>query len=271
MDRRAFLAVIASTANAVRSNPLLPYRSPPFGVATITVQRGMTAEPAGTLKALAAIGYREIGLSRLYGHDAIALRQMIDEAGLGVDVGHVQWNEMDDWSATLDRSQTLGHRWLFVPAVPNDMWRTRSGITELVKRFGECGAEARRRGMTLGFHNHAVEFEPVDGFPAVGRFWDETDPDHVVIELDCYWVTRAGHDPVVWLRRYPGRIPALHLKDMMIGGAMTEVGSGIIDWRRIFDERGRAGVKHLLVEHDNPPDELASARTSYRYLSTMEF
>ncbi len=270
MDRREFLAVIASTAPAVRSN-LLPPSRPPFGVATITVQRGMTADPAGTLNALTAIGYREIGLSRLYGHDANALRQMIDDAGLGVDVGHVQWNELDDWSATLDRSEILGHRWLFVPAVPNEMWKTRSGVAELVKRFSECGAEARRRGMRLGFHNHAVEFEPVDGFPAVGRFWDETDPDHVVIELDCYWVTRAGHDPLVWLRRYPGRTPALHLKDMLVGGAMTDVGSGIIDWRRIFAERHRAGVKHLLVEHDNPADELASASASYRHLSTLEF
>lgn len=265
MDRRRFVALLAATAVPGAVQPLRG--APPLGLATITVQRGMQRDPAATLRAIADIGYREIGLSRLYGHEPQALREWIVAAGLGVDVGHVQWSELDDWSATLERSRTLGHRWLFVPSVPNAMWRSRSGIAELVARFHECGAEARRQGMTLGFHNHAVEFEPVDGFPAVGRFWDETDPDLVVIELDCYWVTRAGHDPVVWLRRYPGRTPALHLKDLALGGGMAPVGSGTIDWRRIFAERKRAGVRHLLVEHDDPADELASARTSWRYLA----
>ena len=91
------------------------------------------------------------------------------------------------------------------------------------------------------------------------------------LELDCYWVTKAGHDPVAWLLRNPGRVPALHIKDMAMGGGFADVGVGTIDYRRIFRERKRAGVKHFLVEHDQPADELATARASYRYLRALRW
>ncbi|MEO5799311.1 MAG: sugar phosphate isomerase/epimerase [Gemmatimonadales bacterium] len=244
-----------------------------IGLATITIARGMTADPAATLKSVAAIGYATLGLSQLYGRGAAEMRAMIDDAGLRCPVLHCPWADIDAAAldATLKRAHLLGARYLVVPSVPAELWRTRRGIDEIAARFGAAGIIARMDGITLGFHNHADEFAVVDGEPAFGRFLAQSDPRSVVLELDCYWVTRAGHDPVAWMNRWPGRIRALHIKDMAPGGAFADVGAGVIDWRRIFAQRKRAGVEHVLVEHDSPRDELATARASFDFLRALRF
>lgn len=244
-----------------------------IGLATITIAKGMVADPAGTLKAVRGIGYATLGLSQLYGRTAPEMRAMIDAAGLRCPVLHCPWADIDfpALDATLARALTLGATYLFVPSVPADFWRTRKGIDALAARFGDAGSVAHTAGITLGFHNHADEFALVDGQPAFGRFLAQTDPRSVVLELDCYWVTRAGHDPIAWCNRWPGRIRALHIKDMAAGGAFADVGAGVIDWRRIFRAAKGAGVEHVLVEHDSPGDELASARRSFEFLRALRF
>lgn len=271
MQRRDFLAAAA----AVPALQLFPASTKlgDIGLATITVAKAMTANPATTLAAIAEIGYTELGLSQLYGHSAEMLATEMKRVGLRCPVLHTPWSELTEekWPAVIARAQLLGSRYIFCPAVPAAMWTTRAGISELARVFNRAGAEARQAGVILGFHNHAAEFLPVDGVPAFGRFLDETDPKLMQIELDCYWVTKAGHDPVAWLRRWPGRTPALHIKDMAMGGGFADVGAGTIDWPRIFRERKRAGVRHVLVEHDRPADELATARASYDYLRALRF
>jgi sugar phosphate isomerase/epimerase len=102
---------------------------------------------------------------------------------------------------------------------------------------------------------------------------DRTDPELVGFELDLYWITKAGHDPLAYFDRYPGRFPAVHVKDSAGAPAhrMTEVGGGSIDFRRIFAKRKQAGIEHAFVEHDQPADALASIRASYDYLSKLTF
>ncbi|MES2305006.1 MAG: sugar phosphate isomerase/epimerase [Gemmatimonadota bacterium] len=244
-----------------------------IGLATITIAKGMTTDPAATLKAVAAIGYATIGLSQLYGRDAPEMRTMIEAAGLRCPVLHCTWADIDSAPMTvvLERAMMLGATYLYVPSVPAELWRKVGGIDRLAGRFNVSAEVAAKVGITLGFHNHADEFALVDGEPAIGRFLSRTEPKRVVVELDCYWVTRAGHDPVAWMNRWPGRIRALHVKDMAPGGAFADVGAGVIDWRRIFRERKRAGVEHVLVEHDSPRDELATAKASFEYLRALRF
>lgn len=244
-----------------------------IGLATITIAKGMTADPAATLKAVRAIGYSTLGLSQLYGRTATEMRAMIDAAGLRAPVLHCTWADIDSpaLDATLKRARILGASYLFVPSVPAPLWRSQRGIDTIAARFGAAGVVAQMEGVTLGFHNHADEFALVDGEPAFGRFLSQTDEKRVVVELDCYWVTRAGHDPIAWCNRWPGRIRALHIKDMAPGGAFADVGAGVIDWRRIFRGAKRAGVEHVLVEHDSPKDELATARASYDFLRALRY
>jgi len=271
MQRRDFLAAAA----AIPAMQLIPAADKlgDIGLATITVAKAMTADPAATLAAIAEIGYTELGLSQLYGHTAEKLVGLMQGVGLRCPVLHTPWSELTEakFPAVIDRAHLLGSRYIFCPSVPAAMWTTRAGIGELARVFNRAGAEARQAGVILGFHNHAAEFAPVDGVPAFARFVDETDRELMQLELDCYWVTKAGHDPVAWLLRNPGRVPALHIKDMAMGGGFADVGAGTIDWPRIFRERKRAGVRHVLVEHDQPKDELATARASYDYLRALRF
>ncbi len=271
MERRDFLAAAA----AIPAFRLLPATNKlgDIGLATITVAKGMTEQPAKTLDAVAEIGYTEIGLSQLYGSTAPQIEEMLKQSGLHCPVLHLPWADLSDanFPAALERCHVLGARYLFCPSLPAPKWTTRAGITELAEVFNRQGAKARDEGVILGFHNHAAEFALVDGVPGLARFLDETDRELMQLELDCYWVTKAGQDPVAWLLRNPGRVPALHIKDMAMGGGFADVGAGTIDYRRIFRERKRAGVKHFLVEHDQPADELATARASYKYLRALRF
>jgi sugar phosphate isomerase/epimerase len=91
--------------------------------------------------------------------------------------------------------------------------------------------------------------------------------------MDLYWITKAGHDPLAYFDRYPGRFPAVHVKDSAgpPDHRMTEVGAGSIDFKRILTRRKLAGIEHAFVEHDNPADPVASIRTSYTNLAKLTF
>jgi len=148
--------------------------------------------------------------------------------------------------------------------------------------FNQVGVQIQRAGLQFGYHGHNFEFTTYDGVVAFDELLRRTDPKLVAIELDCYWVTRAGKDPVAYFKQYPGRFPILHIKDMKPGhaptadlnkgaDAFTEVGRGSIDWKRIFADAPAAGVKHYFVEQDKcdgPPIE--SARISYEYLHSLQ-
>ncbi len=90
------------------------------------------------------------------------------------------------------------------------------------------------------------------------------------MEADLYWMTRAGRDPITYFQRYPGRFPLLHLKDMARDGTITEVGKGIVDFKRILRCSQLAGVAYCFVEHDHPAHPLQSIETSLRYLQEMD-
>lgn len=107
--------------------------------------------------------------------------------------------------------------------------------------------------MLLAYHNHAFEFETFCGDrPGYDVLLAEADPGLVAMEMDLYWTVHAGHDPVAYFDRYPGRFPVLHLKDRTPGGAMADVGGGGIDFARVFARAEQAGLRHAFVEHDEP-------------------
>ena len=133
-------------------------------------------------------------------------------------------------------------------------------------RFNRIGAEVRRAGLVFAYHNHDFEFQPIDGQAPYDVLLAETDPALVRLELDLYWMARAKRDPLAYFHKYPSRFALVHLKDMDANGAITEVGRGTIDFRRILGQAGQAGMVHCFVEHDDPQDPLRSIETSLSYL-----
>ncbi len=110
-----------------------------------------------------------------------------------------------------------------------------------------------------------------DGVIPYDFILEETDPELVKMELDLYWIAYADRDPLEYFRRYPGRFPLCHVKDMGEDRSITDVGKGQIDFIRIFTESETAGLKHYIVEHDNPEDPFASIQTSIAHLKSLNF
>jgi sugar phosphate isomerase/epimerase len=126
--------------------------------------------------------------------------------------------------------------------------------------------------MRVGYHTHDVDFHPWEGGETpLERLLQRLDPRVADIELDLYWCVKGGSEPRYWFDRHPGRFPLVHVKDA--GPApdfkMADVGAGAMDWRAIFAQRRRAGMKHYYVEHDEPADPWASVTASFRYLSHL--
>ena len=145
----------------------------------------------------------------------------------------------------------------------------------LAEVLNKAGETCRQYGITFGYHNHDFEFLELDGQMPYELLLQEVEEKNMAMELDLYWATKAGKDPVAYFRKAPGRFPLWHVKDMEDSpeGFFTEVGNGVIDFPAIFREKETAGLKHFYVEQDtcrnHPP--LESAAISYKYLAGMEF
>jgi sugar phosphate isomerase/epimerase len=146
----------------------------------------------------------------------------------------------------------------------------RRDVSRLAERLNALGRRCREAEITFSHHNHDFEFVRTDG----GVFLDEllaaTDPHLVALELDVYWAAYAGADPVTYLRRYAGRIPLLHLKDMSEDRSFADVGEGILDMEGILRSAADGGTRWYIVENDQPgPQPLESARRSLENLRKM--
>src|SRR6266550_3935693 len=134
-------------------------------------------------------------------------------------------------------------------------------------------AQAHDAGLQFAYHNHDFEFVPMEGSLPYDVLLEATDPKLVQLEIDLYWITKGGQDPLKYFARWPGRIPLVHVKDS--GGPpdnkMMDVGAGTIDWKKIFAREDQAGIRHAFVEHDQPADAFASIKASCDYLKRLEF
>lgn len=286
MDRRTFLGTLAAATvlpGALRYGsplPALPSRLKSIGLQLYTVRGLLQRDFAGTLAAVARIGYREVEFAGYFDHSPDQVRAALARNGLTAPAAHVSFEALEsDWEANLHIASLIGHRYLVCAWIPEERRRTLAdwqGIAQVVNR---AGAAARAAGVQLAYHNHSYEFVPLEGRLPYDVFTAATDPDLVRLELDLFWIIFGGGDPLVYFRRYPGRFPLVHVKDMKPKPSpdvapervMTDVGKGSIDWRRIFAHAREAGIRHYFVEHDDPPDPLASVRASFAYLRALEF
>ena len=241
-----------------------------IGVQLYTVRSLMGEDVAGTLDAVAAIGYREVEFAGYFGHSPAEVRQWLDAAGLVAPAAHFGIPELtgEGLEATMESAHVLGHRWLVLPSLPGEM-QTADGYRQAAEILNTAGAAAAEAELRVGYHNHAFEFEEVEagGVTGFSLLLQHLDPSLVDIEIDFYWSEVGGVDSAALLRDNPGRFPLCHLKDASVDGEMAAVGTGEIDWAELFALSDTAGLRHYFVEHDRPADPLASIEASYRYLS----
>ena len=241
-----------------------------IGVQLYTVRSLMAEDVAGTLDAVAAIGYHEVEFAGYFGHAPGEVRGWLDAAGLSSPAAHVGMEDLAGagLEAAIETASTLGQRWLVLPWMPEDM-RTSGGYRALADTLNAAGEKSAQANLRVAYHNHAFEFETVDddGSTGYSLLLEHLDPALTDLEIDFHWSAVGGADSAALLRDNPGRFALCHIKDLTADGRMADVGAGEIDWAGLFALSGTAGLRHFFVEHDQPGDPLASVEASYRYLS----
>ena len=237
-----------------------------------TVRNALKADFDGTLRKVAAIGYQEVEFAGYMGRTPAQVKDSLKQAGLRAPAEHVDLETLEkEWGATVEAAHTVGHEYLVVAWID----AARRGSIEDYKRiagiFNQLGRQANAAGLRFGYHNHAYEMATLEGQVPYDVLLQNTDPDLVCFEMDLYWTTDGGKDPLAYFAKYPGRFPLVHVKDRTASGQMVDVGQGTIDWGAIFAHRKQAGMKHEFVEHDEPGDPFASITASYDYLRALRF
>lgn len=264
MDRRTFAGALGAWAFAGRGRPVGRAGAPPPGIQLYTV-RGLAARDLdGTLAALGAMGYQEVEFAGYHGHAPAEVRKMLDRAGLRAPSAHKDLAELqgDALARTLEEAHVAGHRYVVLAWVPVARYPTAASWRALGEILDQAGEEARKAGVTVGYHNHDFEFSPVAEGRPLDLLLESTNPGTVAFELDIYWASKAGQDARALLARHRGRFRMAHVKDMAAGAErrMADPGEGVLDFDAILPAAAAAGVEHYFIEHDYPPDAMATAR-----------
>lgn len=237
-----------------------------------TVRERTSQDFIGTLRQLAEMGYRAVEFAG-YGNNSVQdLRSALDEYGLEAISAHVPFSHMENnTQQALQELQTLGCRHAVVPGIPQDRRSTADQVRELAETFNQLGQMCKEQGLQFGYHNHAHEFEPLDGSNMFEMIAEGTDPNLVNLELDLFWAQYGGVDPIALLQRYAGRMPLLHFKDMQNDAERSDapVGEGILPYEQYITAARDAGSDVFIVEQDYPQNPMEDVRTSLRNLERL--
>jgi len=277
MDRREFAKSLATASVAIACNGAFRTargaKIDKVGIQLYTVRDKMKADFEGTLARVAQIGYKEVEFAGYFDHSPADVKAILDRLGLSAPSTHIGLAGMDEWKKALDTAKAIGHEYVVVPWIPEEKRKTLDDWKSVAAVFNQAAQMTKDAGLQFAYHNHDFEFPKLDGQVPYDVLLQNTDPKLVQLEIDLYWITKAGQDPLTYFARWPGRVPLVHVKDS--AGApehkMADVGQGKIDWKRIFAKRDQAGIKHFFVEHDQPPQPFEDIAASYKYLHELEF
>lgn len=256
-----------------------------IGVQLYTVRDVLPKDPAGVLKAIAEIGYREVEvLGGTLAQISPALREnKLRAVSIHLNTDLFQPSRQSDLSAALEEAKHHGLEYAVFPYLPPQRRGGPEVYHKLAEDFNAAGARCHRAGLKFCYHNHAFEFKPMGSVTPLEILMKETDKSIVSLEMDVFWVSVAGHDPVAMLTTYADRVALVHLKDKAEGTPVQfnenipaadfkEVGSGTLNFTGILRAAEQANVKHFFVEQDHTPgDPIASLRKSYEYLHALKF
>jgi sugar phosphate isomerase/epimerase len=246
------------------------------GIQLYSVRSLLARDFDGTLEQLASIGYREVEFAGYHGRSPAQVRASLARFALTAPSTHLELKALranpDD---AIHAAREIGHEYITSAWIDADERRTLDDWRARAADLDRIGERVRAHGLRLAYHNHSYDVAPIGGVIPFDLLLAETSPELVSYEMDVYWVTAGGADPLSYLRRYPARFPMLHLKDS--GGApdhpMVNLGTGTIDFAAILGlvDDQRHDVRHAFVEHDEPADPMAFARDAYAFMRRLEY
>ena len=242
-----------------------------IGIQLYTMRSLTEKDLEGTLAKLAGIGYAEVEFAGYFGKTPEQIRAMLVANRLASPSSHIPLPANDDaWKRALADARIIGHEWAVIPWLDPSQ---RKDWAPFADRLNHLATLARSAGMRFAYHNHDFEFAREGDGTVLDLLLTKTDPSLVDFEMDIYWVTKAGADPLDLIARYPKRFPLMHAKDASPAPerAIVDAGKGNIDFVKIFQQEYTSGMAHVYVENDNPTDAIQSATTSFQYLAGLKF
>ena len=248
----------------------------PIGVQLYTLRNEMAKDPKGSLEKVAKLGYKQVETygykdGKWFGLNTAEFSEVLKNNGLTTPSGHtfpggffLKDGWQDTWKKAVEDARAVGQRFIVVPYL-EDRHRGLDSYQVIAGELNKAGEIAKQAGIGLAYHNHDFEFNNVDGQTGFDVLAANTDPKLVSFELDLYWATKAGHNPLDLFKKYPGRHSMWHVKDMdnTDKKSFTEVGSGVIDFPAIFKQAKQSGMKYFFVEQDicpgSPFDSIAKS------------
>lgn len=243
------------------------------GLQLYTLRNELKTDFAGTLEKVAAIGYKELEFAGYYERKPPEVKALLDRLNLTAPAAHVPLAAVQkNFDQVIETAKVVGHQFLVCPFLMPNERQTLADYQKLGPIFNRAGEACRKAGIQFAYHNHDFEFVALDGKVPYDVLLAETDPRLVKMELDLYWIVKAGQSPAAYFDKHPGRFPLVHVKDMdnTPKKDFSEVGRGTIDFKSIFAQAEKAGIQHYFVEQDRSSSPLESVKVSYDYLSMLE-
>ncbi|HEX73391.1 MAG TPA: sugar phosphate isomerase/epimerase [Candidatus Hydrogenedentes bacterium] len=247
----------------------------PFALQLYSVRDHLERDSEGALAKVKAMGYDHVEIAGTSGKSADEYKAMLDRIGLNPISMHVGYDALTgNLDAVIADLRTFGLHFAVVPWLGPPFCPDKAGWIAAAEAMDAAGARLREEGIRLCYHNHAHEFERIDGEYILDLIFNHTKPENLASQLDTCWAHVGGANPLTMMQKYCGRVPLLHIKDYTgtrdAEGRVTfvEVGCGCMNWDPIFDAAASCGVEWLIVEQDESQgDSLESAAISARFMA----
>lgn len=265
MKRREFIQTSAFTAAGVLSLPSFMHAARSksnIGLQIYTLRDTIFQDPKGVLQKVASFGYRELetfayGDGKIFGMPFGEFGSFVKGLGMRITSGHygLDLATGSQWEKAVTDAKSVGQDYMVVPYIQDTQRKSIDDYKRICQNLNKAGEVCTRNGIRFGYHNHAFEFETLDGQVPYDVMLAELDPKHVGMEMDIYWVVRAGKDPLAYFAKYPGRFEQWHVKDMdkTNKDRNADVGTGSIDYKVIFAKAKQSGMKHFYIEQESYP------------------
>jgi sugar phosphate isomerase/epimerase len=284
MDRRTFLSTLGLAAVAPQlgcapklgSMSATPRHLRRVGLQLYTLRDDARRDLEGTLGAIAQAGYKDVELlssMNNFGMPPQRLRAVLDRLGLRAPSTHLGGESFDNLDREIENAKILGHEYLVLASLPTDK-PTLDDYRHWADRLNEAGRHALPSGIRVAFHDESVDFRKIDGVVPYDVIAERTDPTYVRLQLDTGNLALAGADVHDYQKRYGSRYWLFHIKDVPAIGAEhdTDLGKGVLDFRRLFANIDHIDDKFLYVEQESyPGTPLDSVKRDYQYISALEF
>ncbi|WP_163538024.1 sugar phosphate isomerase/epimerase [Gracilibacillus sp. YIM 98692] len=230
----------------------------------------------GTLRQLGDMGYEAVQFAGFFDTPAEELKQVMDESGLVAAGSHMPFDTLtgEQLDASLAYNRTIGNDLIICPILPEEYRQDEAGYYRAAQELNEIGRKCKEAGFTFAYHNHNMEFFDLgNGKRGFDILFEETDAEYVKMELDCYWVTHGGYDPLQTIRAYDDLVVSLHIKDMLEHDGekrSIEIGKGSLDIKTLWETGESVGVDWYVIEQEHfDGDPLDSAKVNVENLKEV--